>query len=120
MQDDSKIAQSHKDIDLMIQHLLSSKLLSEDDVHFLCDKAKDILIQETNVQPVNIPITIVGDIHGQFNDFKELFSIAGSMNRRQCFLFHVKLRIFLLFINQMFLKQIFYFLVIMSIEGFVP
>lgn len=31
----------------------------------LCDKAREILIEESNVQPVKCPVTVCGDIHGQ-------------------------------------------------------
>jgi len=35
--------------------------------------------QESNIQPVNTPVTICGDIHGQFYDLLELFRVAGGM-----------------------------------------
>ena len=44
----------------------------------LCEKAKEILINESNVVPVRPPVTICGDIHGQFHDLKELFKIGGQ------------------------------------------
>mmetsp|Transcript_2325 Transcript_2325/g.4807 ORF Transcript_2325/g.4807 Transcript_2325/m.4807 type:complete len:164 (-) Transcript_2325:988-1479(-) len=41
-------------------------------------QAKEILQEESNVQPVKAPVTICGDIHGQFYDLAELFRIGGS------------------------------------------
>ncbi|PWZ07807.1 putative serine/threonine-protein phosphatase PP2A-4 catalytic subunit [Zea mays] len=48
------------------------------EVKALCEKAKEILMEESNVQPVKSPVTICGDIHGQFHDLVELFRIGGK------------------------------------------
>ena len=43
----------------------------------LCEKAKEILSKESNVQAVKCPVTVCGDVHGQFHDLMELFKIGG-------------------------------------------
>ena len=65
-------------IDGWISKLLECKHLSESEVQELCLKARDILSKEQNVQPVRCPVTVCGDIHGQFHDLQELFRIGGS------------------------------------------
>ena len=42
-------------------------------------QAKEILAVESNVQDVACPVTICGDIHGQFYDLLELFRIGGNI-----------------------------------------
>jgi serine/threonine-protein phosphatase 2A catalytic subunit len=66
------------DIEKQIEQLLQCKLLTENEILALCDKAREILIEESNVQPVKCPVTVCGDIHGQFHDLMELFKIAGK------------------------------------------
>jgi serine/threonine-protein phosphatase 2A catalytic subunit len=47
-------------------------------VPFYSLQAKELLQQESNVQPVRAPVTVCGDIHGQFYDLAELFRIGGA------------------------------------------
>lgn len=47
-------------------------------VLYLLTKARDVLLEESNVQPVRCPVTVCGDIHGQFHDLMELFRIGGK------------------------------------------
>ena len=44
----------------------------------MCEKAKEILSKESNVQAVKCPVTVCGDVHGQFHDLMELFRIGGK------------------------------------------
>ncbi|KAJ6330638.1 hypothetical protein OIU76_009269 [Salix suchowensis] len=74
----SSSSESITDLDQQIEQLMQCKPLSEPQVKTLCDKAKEILMQESNVQPVKSPVTICGDIHGQFHDLAELFRIGGK------------------------------------------
>lgn len=65
-------------MEVQIATLLECKPLPEEAVKALCEKAKEILVNESNVKPVRPPVTICGDIHGQFHDLKELFKIGGQ------------------------------------------
>ena len=83
-----------KDLDGWIEQLMECKQLSENQVpvgleflkmcnkkflqvKILCEKAKEILSKESNVQAVKCPVTVCGDVHGQFHDLMELFKIGG-------------------------------------------
>ncbi|CAI0409906.1 unnamed protein product [Linum tenue] len=75
---DSVPTSTHGSLDEQINQLMQCKPLSEQEVRGLCEKAKEILMEESNVQPVKSPVTICGDIHGQFHDLAELFRIGGK------------------------------------------
>lgn len=64
-------------LDGWIESLMTCKQLAEADVQRLCEKAREVLQDESNVQPVKCPVTVCGDIHGQFHDLMELFRIGG-------------------------------------------
>ncbi|CAG8781135.1 33140_t:CDS:10, partial [Gigaspora margarita] len=66
------------DLDGQIEKLRKCELISENEVKELCRKAREVLIEESNVQRVDAPVTICGDIHGQFYDLKELFKVGGD------------------------------------------
>jgi serine/threonine-protein phosphatase 4 catalytic subunit len=66
------------DLDRQIEQLLRCEIISEKEVKDLCAKAREILMEESNVQRVDSPVTVCGDIHGQFHDLKELFAIGGN------------------------------------------
>ncbi len=67
-----------KSLDEQISRLRRAENLTENEVMELCKKAKEILSAESNVQPVRCPVTVCGDIHGQFYDLLELFCIGGQ------------------------------------------
>ena len=66
------------ELDTWIEQLKNCKLLKESQVKLLCEKAKEILKKEPNVVQVKTPVTICGDIHGQYFDLMELFKIGGN------------------------------------------
>jgi len=71
-------AKIEKSLDGWIERLMDCKHLTEQEVVELCNKAREILSKESNVQHVKCPVTVCGDIHGQFHDLMELFRIGGK------------------------------------------
>lgn len=66
-------------LDSWIEKLRRVEHLEEHEMKQLCSMVKDILIEESNVQPVKSPVTVCGDIHGQFHDLLELFKRGGEV-----------------------------------------
>lgn len=68
---------SRKVADEIIEGLKKKEKIQENNIQKLCEIAKDILKSEPNTVRVKSPVTICGDIHGQFDDLLELFKIGG-------------------------------------------
>ena len=69
---------SYNDLEAWLEKLNQGTPLTEPEVKTLTELARDRLLQESNVQPVQAPVTICGDIHGQWHDLMELFRIGGA------------------------------------------
>jgi len=54
------------DLDRQIEKLKRCEIIKEVEVKALCNKAKEILVEESNITNVQAPVTVCGDIHGQF------------------------------------------------------
>ncbi len=83
------------DLDRCIESIKKCQILTENQMRQLCRmvsillfitlslifllKSIDILIEEPNIINVSAPIAVCGDIHGQFYDLLELFSINGEI-----------------------------------------
>jgi len=67
------------DLDKWIETLKRGECIPESELKLLCDKVKEILLEEPNLQHVQTPVIICGDIHGQFHDLMELFKIGGDI-----------------------------------------
>lgn len=71
------ISNANGDIDRWLEWIKDCKYLPETDFKQLCTIISDIFFEESNVQPVFSPVTICGDLHGQYYDVQELFRTGG-------------------------------------------
>ena len=66
-----------------IKLVTETKLLSEDELKYLCIKSMEIFMQESSFLELTAPIIICGDIHGQYRDLIRLFDFGGSPQKKQ-------------------------------------
>ncbi|KAL0481537.1 serine/threonine-protein phosphatase 6 catalytic subunit [Acrasis kona] len=66
-------------LDAWIEKVEKCTYLPEKELKKLCTFVKSILMEESNIQPVASPVTVCGDIHGQFHDLLELFKRGGEL-----------------------------------------
>lgn len=66
-------------LDEWIEKVKGCKYLEEKELKALCEYVKDLLLEESNVQPISAPVAVCGDIHGQFYDLLQLFSVGGEL-----------------------------------------
>jgi len=69
----------NSDLEGQIEHVWNKSELTKEQCKSLTEKAREILQEESNCQPVRCPVTVCGDIHGQFLDLKELYRIGGVL-----------------------------------------
>lgn len=69
------------DLDYCLEQLLDHKppkILPPETIQQLCHTLKTQLLQVPNIISLQSPISVVGDIHGQYHDLLEIFQIGGS------------------------------------------
>ena len=67
----------NEDLDKMFRRVMNLELLTINEIKSICDKSKEIFQKEPTILEVSPPITLVGDIHGQFQDLLEIFYQQG-------------------------------------------
>ncbi|RCK62413.1 Serine/threonine-protein phosphatase 4 catalytic subunit [Candida viswanathii] len=70
-------------LDDTIENIKQCKHIPEPDVEELCHKVIELLVQEANIQHIDTPVTICGDIHGQLHDLITLFKTGGELPHTQ-------------------------------------
>lgn len=66
-------------LDKWLEDLRKGQCIPESGLKRLCNMVKELLMEEANVQPVSAPVTVCGDIHGQFYDLLELIKTGGEV-----------------------------------------
>ncbi|KLO14018.1 serine/threonine protein phosphatase 2B [Schizopora paradoxa] len=78
MQFFSKDDPSKPDIAFLKNHFYREGRVTEEQAMFILEKGTELLRNEPNLLEVDAPITVCGDIHGQYYDLMKLFEVGGS------------------------------------------
>lgn len=66
-----------------LQKLVANIPLTTEETKNLCERLKQLLIEEPTLAHIQTPVTVCGDIHGQFWDLEELFKRGGPLPETQ-------------------------------------
>ena len=67
------------DLNILKAHLYNEGKVSKEDLILIVSKASQLLSREANLLELVDPVTIIGDIHGQFYDFLKVLDLAGKL-----------------------------------------
>ncbi|KAJ6779765.1 hypothetical protein PWT90_10152 [Aphanocladium album] len=66
------------DIKFLKQHFYREGRLTEEQALFILKTGADVLRAEPNLLEMDAPITVCGDVHGQYYDLMKLFEVGGD------------------------------------------
>lgn len=69
---------SKPDIAFLKQHFYREGRLTEEQALWILRKGTEILQNEPNLLEMDAPITVCGDVHGQYYDLMKLFEVGGD------------------------------------------
>jgi serine/threonine-protein phosphatase 2B catalytic subunit len=69
---------SKPNLPFLKQHFYREGRLTEDQALFIIEECTRILAEEPNMLEMDAPITVCGDVHGQYYDLMKLFEVGGD------------------------------------------
>ncbi|EGY18035.1 serine/threonine-protein phosphatase 2B catalytic subunit [Verticillium dahliae VdLs.17] len=69
---------SKPDINFLKQHFYREGRLTEEQALWILKKGTEVLRAEPNLLEMDAPITVCGDVHGQYYDLMKLFEVGGD------------------------------------------
>jgi serine/threonine-protein phosphatase 2B catalytic subunit len=74
----SKEDPSKPDLAFLKQHFYREGRLTEEQALYIVNEGTKVLSQEPNLLEMDAPITVCGDVHGQYYDLMKLFEVGGD------------------------------------------
>ena len=68
-----------KSLSALLERAQRCELLAVPEIKWICESVREIFAREENIVNIITPVTVAGDIHGQFDDLLELFDTGGTV-----------------------------------------